>query len=145
MHCFIAKLATNLRVNQTENPSKTFMSKYIQQPTRIQAAGNKPKEIEEFIGFVNSGNTDLSIARMKSPQGWAEPGQRPEFDEFSIVLRGTLCIRTKDGVFEIKESQAFHAQAGEWLQYSTPYEGGAEYIAVCKPAFSPDSVNRDSD
>ena len=119
------------------------MAKHISKATIIQAAGNKPKQIEEFIGRVNSGSTGLSIARMKSPQGWQEPGQNPQFDEYSVVLQGTLRVTTEREVYDVGAGQAFHAQPGEWVQYSTPYEGGAEYMAVCSPAFSPELVNRD--
>ena len=110
----------------------------------IKACGNKPKVIEEFIGMVNSGTSDISIARMKSPQGWKEPGQTPEFDEYTLVLRGTLCVKSKEGSLEAGKGQAVIAGKGEWVQYSTPYEGGAEYISVCLPAFTPRAVHRDN-
>ena len=116
----------------------------ISGPTRIRAAGNKPKIIEEFIGHVNSGESRLSIAHMKSPEGWIEPGQTPEFDEFTIVLKGALQVTHQDGSFEVREGQAVIAQAGEWIQYSTPGKEGAEYLAVCLPAFSPGTVHRDA-
>ncbi len=120
------------------------MSRHIPQPTRIEAAGNKPKVIEEFIGRVNSGTAAVSIARMVSPPGWVEPGQTPEFDEYTIVLKGTLQVKTGEGrIFEVAAGEAFIASAGEWVQYSTPGAEGAEYIAVCLPAFSPDTVRRD--
>ena len=115
----------------------------IPRPTVINAAGNIPKVIEEYIGLVNSNTPGLSIARMKSTEGWEEPGQRPEFDEYTIVLRGVLQVNTKDQRFEISAGEAFIAAANEWVQYSTPHKGGAEYIAVCTPAFSPDTVHRD--
>jgi mannose-6-phosphate isomerase-like protein (cupin superfamily) len=115
----------------------------INSPTIIQAAGNKPKSIEEFIGRVNSKTEEVSIARMKSPGGWAEPGQTPNFNEYSVVIKGMLMVQTKDDVFEIKEGEAFVARAGEWVRYSTPKPEGAEYIAVCCPGFSPDLVCRD--
>lgn len=120
------------------------MATHIQQPIIIQAAGNKPKVIEEFIGRVNSHTEQCSIARMNSPEGWQEPGQTPEFDEFSVVLRGTLRVTTSTNVHDVHAGQAIHTNAGEWVQYSTPFEGGAEYIAVCVPAFAPDTVHRDS-
>jgi mannose-6-phosphate isomerase-like protein (cupin superfamily) len=119
------------------------MAKMINAPTKIKACGNKPKVIEEFIGRVNSKTQDVSIARMKSPQGWTEPGQTPEFDEYTVVLRGSLCIKTKNEIFKVQAGQAFIANKGQWVQYSTPDEGGAEYIAVCVPAFGPDKVHRD--
>ena len=106
--------------------------------------GNKPKIIEEFIGRVNSGESRLSIAQMRSPGGWVEPGQTPEFDEFTVVLKGTLRVTHKAGVLDVKAGQAVITHAGEWVQYSTPDPDGAEYIAVCLPAFSPQTVHRDS-
>jgi mannose-6-phosphate isomerase-like protein (cupin superfamily) len=115
----------------------------IEKPTIIKAAGNKPKLIEEYIGFVNSQTADLSIARMKSPGGWEEPGQKPEFDEYTIVLRGMLRVKTKTEELDIRPGEAVIANKNEWIQYSTPNEDGAEYIAVCLPAFSPDKVHRD--
>jgi mannose-6-phosphate isomerase-like protein (cupin superfamily) len=119
------------------------MATLIEKPSVIQAAGNKPKIIEEFIGRVNSKTNQLSIARMKSPAGWLEPGQTPEFDEFTLVLRGKLCVKTKTEIFVVNEGQAVITNRGEWVQYSTPESGGAEYIAICLPAFSPDTVHRD--
>jgi len=121
------------------------MPRLIQQPTVIQAAGNKPKRIEEFAGRVNSSQTDVSIARMASPEGWVEPGQRPEFQELTLVLRGLLRVEHEGGVTEVREGQAIVTSPGEWVRYSTPEDGGAEYIAVCTPAFSPDTVHRDSE
>jgi ethanolamine utilization protein EutQ len=115
----------------------------IQQPTRIQSAGNKPKLIDEYIGHVNSKTSAASIAHMRSPAGWLEPGQTPAFEEFTVVLRGTLRVEHKSGSFDVAAGQAVIAHAGEWIQYSTPHEGGAEYIAVCLPAFSMDTVHRD--
>src|ERR1700741_2631817 len=112
------------------------MPRLLSDPTIIEAAGNKPKVIEEFIGLGNSGTSSVSIARMKSPAGWSEPGQTPEFDKFSIVLQGMLRGRGKKGWFDVRAGQAVIAQRGEWVQYSTPEEDGAEYIAVCLPAFS---------
>jgi len=113
-------------------------------PTVIKAEGNKPKLIEEFIGRVNSRTGELSIARMKSPSGWVEPGQTPEFDEFTIVLRGELRVASKGGSLDVRAGQAVIAHRGEWVQYSTPHPDGAEYIAVCLPAFSPQTVHRDA-
>lgn len=121
------------------------MPTLISQPTRIQAAGNKPKLIEEYVGRVNSKTSAASVAHMQSPQGWVEPGQTPEFDEFTIVLRGTLRVDYKGGAIEVRAGQAVIAHAGEWVRYSTPEEGGAAYIAVCLPAFSMESVHRDPD
>ena len=115
----------------------------INNPSIIEAAGNKPKMIEEYFGRVNSGAEPVSIARMKSPGGWVEPGQRPEFDEYTVVLKGNLRVTCKDGSHDVKEGQAILVPKGEWVQYSSPEESGAEYIAVCLPAFSPDTVHRD--
>lgn len=115
----------------------------IDSPIVIAAAGNKPKIIQEFIGKVNSKTGDVSIARMISPGGWVEPGQTPDFDEYTIVLKGMLQIKTKDGLIEIHAGQAIITNKGEWIQYSTPGQDGAEYIAVCLPAFSPDTAHRD--
>lgn len=120
------------------------MPTLIEQPTVIEAAGNKPKLIREHIGRVNSGTGDLSIAHMQSPSGWVEPGQRPEFDEYTVVLRGALTVEDEFGVsIEVHAGQAVVAHKGEWVRYSTPGADGAEYMAVCLPAFSPDMVNRD--
>ena len=119
------------------------MVRKIETPTIVAAAGNKPKQIEEFIGAVNSGTTDLSIARMKSPPGWVEPGQTPAFDEYTLVLKGLLRVKTRDRTIDVTAGQAIIAGAGEWVQYSTSGEDGAEYIAVCLPAFTPETVNRD--
>lgn len=119
------------------------MPKLISAPTRITAAGNKPKLIDEFVGRVNSGESRLSLAHMRSPSGWVEPGQTPEFDEFTLVLKGSLRVTHKDGVTDVGPGQAVVAHAGEWVQYSTPHAEGAEYIAVCLPAFSPQTVHRD--
>lgn len=119
------------------------MTKKILKPTEIKAHGNKPKIIQEFIGRMNSNTTDASIAKMNSPEGWIESGQKPEFDEYTVVLNGILCIKTKQETYEIKAGQAFIATKGEWVQYSTPHAGGAEYIAVCLSAFSPQLVHRD--
>ncbi len=119
------------------------MPTLIAEPTRIQAAGNKPKLIDEFVGRVNSKTSALSVAHMRSPQGWVEPGQSPEFEEFTIVLKGMLRVAHKTGTLDVRAGQAVVAHAGEWVQYSTPEEGGAEYIAVCMPAFSMETVHRD--
>ena len=115
----------------------------IKSPSIIKAVGNKPKIIEEFIGRVNSKTNEVSIARMKSPGGWIEPGQTPEFDEYTIVLKGELHIKTKKDEVILKEGESVITKKGEWIQYSTPKPEGAEYIAVCLPAFSPETVNRD--
>jgi mannose-6-phosphate isomerase-like protein (cupin superfamily) len=120
------------------------MPRHILTPKRIQAAGNKPKLIDEFIGRVNSQTSDLSIAQMKSPSGWVEPGQTPQFDEYTVVLKGMLRVTHKTGVLDVHAGQAVIAAKGEWVQYSTPGPEGAEYIAVCLPAFSPDTVRRDA-
>jgi mannose-6-phosphate isomerase-like protein (cupin superfamily) len=119
------------------------MPTLIKSPTIVQAAGNKPKIIEEFIGLVNTKTTTHSIARMKSPGGWSEPGQTPEFDEYTVVVRGVLHVATTKEVFEVAAGQAIIAPRGEWVRYSTPLPEGAEYIAVCIPAFSPQAVHRD--
>jgi len=120
-------------------PMPTLISK----PARIQSAGNKPKLIDEYIGRVNSQTTGASVAHMRSPAGWREPGQTPGFDEFTIVLKGTLCVEHKAGSLDVAAGQAVIVHAGEWVRYSTPHESGAEYIAVCLPAFSLDTVHRD--
>lgn len=119
------------------------MPTIIEKPTRITAAGNKPKLIDEYIGHVNSQTAALSVAHMRSPSGWLEPAQRPEFDEYTIVLRGTLHVRHESGESDVHAGQAVIAHKGEWIQYSTPGPEGAEYIAVCLPAFSPDTVHRE--
>jgi mannose-6-phosphate isomerase-like protein (cupin superfamily) len=116
---------------------------HIKAPARIAAAGNKTKIIEEFVGRANSKTSAVSIARMKSPDGWSEPGQTPDFDEYTVVLRGMLRIETKQGTIDVRENEAVICLKGEWVRYSTPEPGGAEYIAVCIPAFSPESVHRD--
>ena len=119
------------------------MATLIEKPTVIAAAGNKPKIIEEFVGRVNSRTDALSVARMKSPGGWVEPGQTPEFDEYTLVLRGMLRVTTRDGATDVRAGQAIITPRGEWVQYSTPEDEGAEYVAICLPAFSPDTVHRD--
>jgi mannose-6-phosphate isomerase-like protein (cupin superfamily) len=116
----------------------------IERPTVIAAAGTKPKRIEEFIGLVNSKTAQVSIARMQSPSGWTEPGQTPEFDEYTLVLRGTLRVETKMAVHDVCAGQAIMTSRGEWVRYSSPGPEGAEYIAVCLPAFSPDTVHREA-
>lgn len=121
------------------------MPKLISSPTIIEAAGNKPKQIQEFIGRVNSGNENISVAHMQSPHGWVEPGQTPEFEEITIVLSGMLKVEHENGTEEVRPGQAIVAYPGEWVRYSTPETGGAEYIAVCLPAFSPDTVHRDEE
>jgi len=120
------------------------MAKLISQPTLIPAAGYPPKVIEEFIGRVNSQTSAISIARMTSPSGWREPGQTPEFDEYTVVLKGELQVETRGAVHKVAAGQAIIVQAGEWVRYGTPGPDGAEYIAVCLPAFSPDTVHRES-
>ena len=116
--------------------------KKISSPSIIKSAGNKPKVIEEYVGRVNSGTNSISIAKMSSPSGWREPGQKPQFDEYTIVLRGTLKVESRKETLIIKEGEAVIVNSGEWVRYSTPNEG-AEYIAICLPAFSLDTVNRD--
>lgn len=119
------------------------MPRLIAQPTRVEAAGNVPKLIDEYVGRVNTGTERASIALMQSPDGWREPGQRPEFDEFTLVLEGSVRVEHEDGVLEVAAGQAVLARAGEWVRYSTP--AGAKYVAVCLPAFSPDTVHRDEE
>ena len=119
------------------------MPTLISQPTRIQAAGNKPKLIDEYIGRVNSQTSAASVAHMRSPQGWVEPGQTPEFDEFTIVLRGALVVESEGDQMTVQAGQGVHTRPGEWVRYSTPGAEGAEYISVCVPAFAPDTVHRD--
>lgn len=116
----------------------------IATPTRIEAAGNLPKIIEEFVGRVNNGETRVSIARMRSPQGWLEPGQRPEFDEYTVVLEGCLRVEHDGGETVVRAGEAILTRGGEWVRYSSPEPGGAQYIAVCLPAFSPATVHRDA-
>ena len=119
------------------------MARLIPSPTVIEAAGTKPKLIEEYVGNVNTKTGALSIARMKSPSGWEEPGQTPEFDEYTLVLDGILRVETKEKTFEVVAGQAIHLKAGEWVRYSSPAPEGAEYVSVCVPAFSPETVHRD--
>ena len=119
------------------------MPTLIAAPTVIKAAGNKPKKIEEFVGRVTSKTAAVSVARMQSPSGWVEPGQTPEFDEYTVVLRGSLRVTSKQGAIDVQAGQAVITHKGEWVQYSTPGPEGAEYVAVCLPAFAPDTVHRD--
>jgi mannose-6-phosphate isomerase-like protein (cupin superfamily) len=120
------------------------LPRLIEKPSVIQAAGNKPKRIEEYAGRVNSAHGQVSVARMQSPEGWQEPGQRPEFEEITVVLRGTLRVEHDAGVLDVTAGQAVVTAPGEWVRYSTPFAGGAEYIAVCVPAFSMETVHRDN-
>ena len=121
------------------------MPTLISQPTRVEAAGNKPKLIDEYIGRVNSSTPGVSVAHMRSPDGWLEPGQTPDFDEYTIVLRGMLRVEHCGGAIDVQAGQAVLTRKGEWVRYSTPEPGGAEYIAVCVPAFSVESVHRDAE
>ncbi len=120
------------------------MPRHITAPVTITAAGNKPKLIEEFVGRASTGTASVSVARMRSPEGWAEPGQAPEFDEYTLVLAGMLRVTTRTGAIDVRAGQAVHAAPGEWVQYSTPEPGGAEYVAVRVPAFAPGTVHRDA-
>ncbi|MBN9663102.1 MAG: cupin [Acidobacteria bacterium] len=119
------------------------MPKLIAAPTRIEAAGTLPKLIDEYVGCVNSGDSKVSVAHMRSPGGWQEPGQRPEFDEFTVVLNGMLRVEFEGGTLDVEAGQAVHTLSGEWIRYSTPRPEGAEYIAICLPAFTPATVHRD--
>ena len=119
------------------------MAQHIKAATVVQAAGAPPKNIEEFVGRVNSGTEGVSVAIMRSPSGWSEPGQTPEFAEYTLVLKGSLRIETRDGSFDVAAGEAFSSRRGEWVRYSTPSAGGAEYVSVCIPAFAPDLVHRD--
>jgi mannose-6-phosphate isomerase-like protein (cupin superfamily) len=119
------------------------MPERIEEPNRVTAAGEPPKLIDEYVGRLNTGEPRLSVAHMRSPSGWSEPGQRPEFDEFTLVLHGTLVIEHDGGTLEVSAGQAVHTRPGEWVRYSTPGPEGAEYVAVCLPAFSPETVHRD--
>lgn len=120
------------------------MPTLVAQPTRVRAAGNKPKLIDEYVGRVNTKTTAVSVAHMRSPQGWEEPGQTPEFDEFTVVLKGLLRVQHQNGYMDVSAGQAVIAHAGEWVRYSTPADGGAEYVAICLPAFSMETVHRDA-
>ncbi len=119
------------------------MPRHIAKPTVIEAVGNLPKRIEEFVGRVNSGHVGVSVARMVSPAGWVEPGQRPEFEEITVVLKGALRVEYEGGALTVRAGEAVVAKPGEWVRYGSPEPGGAEYVAVCLPAFSPDTVHRD--
>jgi quercetin dioxygenase-like cupin family protein len=119
------------------------MARVVGEPAIVQSAGNKPKRIEEFFGLARTRTGDLSLARMTSPTGWREPGQTPEFDEYTLVLRGTLRVETRQGATDVRAGEAVHAPRGEWVRYSTPHPEGAEYVAVCVPAFTPGTVHRD--
>jgi mannose-6-phosphate isomerase-like protein (cupin superfamily) len=127
-----------------QTQKESLMPTLISAPTIIQAAGNKPKRIEEFIGRVNSKTASVSIAKMTSPSGWVEPGQTPDFDEYTLVLAGTLRVESKSGTIDVPAGQAIITHKGEWIRYSTPGPDGAQYIAVCLPAFAPDTVHRDA-
>ena len=122
---------------------KLLMPKLIERPTVIRSAGNKPKRIEEYVGCVNSGDQGVSVARMVSPEGWVEPGQRPGFQEITLVLRGLLRVEHNEGVIDVRAGQAVVTSPGEWVRYDTPEPGGAEDVAVCVPAFAPSTVHRD--
>lgn len=120
------------------------MPMLIETPTRVESAGTKPKLIDEYVGRVNTGEDRVSVAHMRSPGGWVEPGQRPAFDEYTLVLNGRLRVEHEGGVIDVRAGQAIRTAAGEWIRYSTPDPEGAEYIAICLPAFSPDTVHRDA-
>jgi mannose-6-phosphate isomerase-like protein (cupin superfamily) len=120
------------------------MPALVESPSVVEAAGSKPKVIEEFVGRVNTGTESVSVARMKSPGGWEEPGQTPEFDEYTVVLSGMLRVATREGTMDVRAGQAVITRRGEWVRYSTPEPEGAEYVAVCVPAFSPATVHRDA-
>lgn len=121
------------------------MPELIPTPARVEAAGTKPKFIEEFVGRASTGEERASVARMRSPEGWLEPGQRPKFDEYTVVLGGLLRVESEDASLDVRAGQGVLVRGGEWVRYSTPEAGGAEYVAVCLPAFSPDTVNRDAE
>jgi ethanolamine utilization protein EutQ len=134
--------ALNAKIDGISHCRGKLMPTLIQSPARVPAAGNLPKIIDEYIGQLNTGQSRISVAHMRSPAGWEEPGQTPEFEEYTIVLKGRLRVRHKDGIMDLQAGQAVVAHPGEWIQYSTPDEG-AEYIAICLPAFSPNTVHRD--
>ena len=121
------------------------MPEIIESPSRVEAAGTKPKLKDELLGRVNTGEERLSVARMRSPEGWVEPGQRPAFDEYTVVIDGALRVEHEGGTVDVRSGQAVLVRAGEWVRYSTPEAGGAHYVAICLPAFSPDSVHRDEE
>lgn len=120
------------------------MPRLVQSPTVVPAAGDPPKRIEEYVGRVNTGHAGVSVARMVSPQGWVEPGQRPEFEEVTVVLRGMIRVEHEQGTLDVRAGQAVVTRPGEWIRYSTPEAGGAEYVAICLPAFSMETVHRDA-
>jgi ethanolamine utilization protein EutQ (cupin superfamily) len=120
------------------------MPDLIQSPSRVEAAGTKPKLIDEYVGRVNTGEERVSVAHMRSPEGWLEPGQRPDFDEYTVVIDGCLHVEHDDGTLQVRAGQGVSVRGGEWVRYSTPEAGGASYVAVCLPAFSPDTVHRDN-
>jgi mannose-6-phosphate isomerase-like protein (cupin superfamily) len=120
------------------------MPDLIESPSRVQAAGTKPKLIDEYVGRVNTGEPRVSVAHMRSPEGWLEPGQRPEFDEYTIVLDGSVLVEHEGGSLQVRAGQGVLVRGGEWVRYSTPEPGGASYVSVCLPAFSPDTVHRDA-
>lgn len=120
------------------------MPRLVEAPTVVPAAGNPPKRIEEYVGRVNTGHAGVSVARMVSPQGWVEPGQRPEFEEVTVVLRGMIRVEHEQGMLDVRAGQAVVTRPGEWIRYSTPEAGGAEYVAICLPAFSMETVHRDA-
>lgn len=122
----------------------TRMPELIDGPTRVPPAGEPPKVIDEYAGRVNNGDDRVSLAHMRSPSGWSEPGQRPEFDEYTLILRGAMVVEYEGGQFSVAAGQAVHTKPGEWVRYSTPGPEGAEYVAVCLPAFAPDNVHRDA-
>jgi mannose-6-phosphate isomerase-like protein (cupin superfamily) len=119
------------------------MPELIESPSRVEAAGTKPKLIDEYAGRVNNGEDRVSLAHMRSPSGWVEPGQRPDFDEYTLVLKGALDVEQEGGELDVRPGQAIFVRGGEWVRYSTPDPEGAEYVAVCLPAFTPDTVHRD--
>ena len=120
------------------------MPQFIASPTRVTAAGNKPKLIDEYVGRLNTATEDISIAHMRSPEGWVEPGQRPKFEEYTLVLRGALRVEYEGDEMTVRAGQAVLVRGGEWVRYSTPEAGGAEYVAICLPAFSMETVHRDA-
>lgn len=136
--------ATNPVILPSAREVHMIMPIKIEGPSIVEAVGNKPKRIEEYIGRINSDTASVSVARMVSPPGWKEPGQRPEFDEYTVVLKGRLRVDSEEGSLDVRAGQAVIAHAGQWVRYSTPKPEGAEYIAVCLPAFTPDTVHRDN-